>query len=68
MVLPDKQKPKTQRTHKYYLGQIILGPIIPILYTVECLTISLASTEQMLAHHSPSYDNQKCLQTLQNVP
>ena len=44
MVLQDKRKPKAQRTHKYYLGQIILGPIIPILYTVECLTISLAST------------------------
>ena len=54
MVLQDKRKPKTQRTHKYYLGQIILGPIIPILYTIECLTISLASTQQMLlAHHSP---------------
>lgn len=30
-VLQGKRKPKTQRTHKHYLGQIILGP-----YSVHC--------------------------------
>ena len=65
-VLQDKRKPETQRTHRHYLGQIILGP-----YSVHCRmfdnTLGLYLPD-VTSTPPPGYDNQKCLQTLQNVP